>query len=41
MMFDNCVKEVLSNKVGTFFLFMILDSSSGFCDMGFGRTQWL
>ncbi len=37
MMFDNCVKEELSNKkVGTFFAFMILDSSNGFCDMGFG-----
>lgn len=42
MMFDNCVKEELSNKkVGIFFSFMILDSSSGICDMVFGRAKWL
>ncbi len=42
MMFDNCVKEKLSNKkVGTFFSFMILDSNSGICDMGFGGAKWL
>jgi hypothetical protein len=41
-MFDNCVKEKLSNKkVGTFFSFMILDSNSGICDMGFGGAKWL